>query len=178
MGTKGGSATTEHPLPQATASSWTQNTSVNMGVGKGEGTYVCTLSEELQKKAEEELGEVPSRRAQDIQAIRDWLKKQPHINCPTDDWTILKFLRGCKFSLERTKEKMDMFYTCKTAVPEWFTDRDADNAKMRQLLELGIFLPLGKKDQNGRGIVLIRAAVHDPSTTSMDEVFKSNHFIA
>lgn len=59
-----------------------------------------------------------------------------YICCP-DDWNILRFLRGCKFSLERTKEKMDMFYTCKTAVPEWFANRDPDEPKMRELLAMG-----------------------------------------
>ncbi|CAL4095895.1 unnamed protein product [Meganyctiphanes norvegica] len=148
-----------------------------MGVGDGDGTYVCTLSEELQKKAEEELGEVPSRRAKDIQAMRDWLKKQPHINCPTDDWTILRFLRGCKFSLERTKEKMDMFYTCKAACPEWYTNRDPKDPKMREILEMGMFLPLPGYDKEGRRVVFIRTSVHDPAKFSMDECFKATHFI-
>ena len=38
---------------------------------------------------------------------------------------ILKqFLRGCKFSLERSKEKLDNFHLVKGALPEWF-DRSA-----------------------------------------------------
>lgn len=54
-----------------------------------------------------------------------------------DDWTILRFLRGCKFSLERTKEKLDMFYTCKTLCPEWYKNRDPQDKKLREILELG-----------------------------------------
>ena len=42
--------------------------------------YVCTLSPELQKQAKDELNEDPARRQQDIETIRKWLKKQPHIN--------------------------------------------------------------------------------------------------
>jgi len=143
-----------------------------MGVGDGEGTYVCTLSEELQKKAEEELGEVPSRRAQDIQAIRDWLKKQPHINCPTDDWTILRFLRGCKFSLERTKEKMDMFYTCKAACPEWYKNRDPRDPKMREILEMGVVLPLPGYTKDGVKILLGRHGIYEPSKFSADDIMR------
>lgn len=94
-----------------------------------------------------------------------------------DDWNILRFLRGCKFSLERTKQKLDMYYTCKTAVPEWFTNRDVDDPKMKQLLEMGIFLPLPKKDPLGRQVIIVRAALHDPNTTPMDQVFKANHLI-
>ena len=31
-----------------------------------------------------------------------------------------QFLRGCKFSLERSKEKLDNFHLVKGALPEWF----------------------------------------------------------
>ena len=41
------------------------------------------------------------------------------------NFQILKqFLRGCKFSLERSKEKLDNFHLVKGALPEWF-DRSA-----------------------------------------------------
>ena len=39
--------------------------------------YVCTLSPELVKKAEEELNEKPEWRARDIQALRDMVKAHP-----------------------------------------------------------------------------------------------------
>ena len=39
--------------------------------------YVCTLSEELIKKAEEELNEKAQWRSRDIQALRDMLEKRP-----------------------------------------------------------------------------------------------------
>lgn len=42
----------------------------------------------------------------------------------SDDQWILAFLRGCKFSLERTKEKIDAYYTIKSALPEFFKNRD------------------------------------------------------
>ncbi|XP_071526872.1 retinol-binding protein pinta-like isoform X8 [Panulirus ornatus] len=143
----------------------------------GGGEYVCTLSEELQQRAKEEINEDPERRAQDIEHIRDWLKHQPHIKARTDDWTILRFLRGCKFSLERTKEKLDMYYTCKTLCPEWYKNRDPQDKKLRSILELGEFLPLPGYDRQGRKVIIIRAAVHDPETTTMDEVFKATNFI-
>nr|XP_045595419.1 retinol-binding protein pinta-like isoform X1 [Procambarus clarkii] len=142
------------------------------------GEYVCTLSKELQQRAKEEINEDPARRAADIEHIRDWLKHQPHIRARTDDWTILRFLRGCKFSLQRTKEKLDMFYTCKSLCPEWYKNRDPQDKKMRAILELGMFLPLPGYDNQGRKVVIIRTGLHDPKTTTMDEVFKATHFIS
>ncbi|XP_069951886.1 retinol-binding protein pinta isoform X4 [Cherax quadricarinatus] len=142
------------------------------------GEYVCTLSEELLQRAKEEINEVPERRADDIEHIRDWLKHQPHITARLDDWTILRFLRGCKFSLQRTKEKLDMFYTCKTLCPEWYKNRDPQDKKIRAILELGMFLPLPGYDNEGRKVVIIRTALHDPKVTSMEEVFKATHLIS
>ena len=41
--------------------------------------------------------------------------------CWHETFQILKqFLRGCKFSLERSKEKLDNFHLVKGALPEWF----------------------------------------------------------
>ena len=49
-----------------------------MAAQSGESTeYVCTLSEELVKKAEEELNEKPQWRSRDVQALRDMLDKKP-----------------------------------------------------------------------------------------------------
>ncbi|XP_071526876.1 alpha-tocopherol transfer protein-like isoform X11 [Panulirus ornatus] len=136
----------------------------------GGGEYVCTLSEELQQRAKEEINEDPERRAQDIEHIRDWLKHQPHIKARTDDWTILRFLRGCKFSLERTKEKLDMYYTCKTLCPEWYKNRDPQDKKLRSILELGMALPLPRVNEGHRRVVLGRPGIRDPTSTSMDDL--------
>nr|XP_045595422.1 alpha-tocopherol transfer protein-like isoform X4 [Procambarus clarkii] len=136
------------------------------------GEYVCTLSKELQQRAKEEINEDPARRAADIEHIRDWLKHQPHIRARTDDWTILRFLRGCKFSLQRTKEKLDMFYTCKSLCPEWYKNRDPQDKKMRAILELGVMLPLPGYDHLGRKVLLGRWGIYDPNELSMDEVIR------
>jgi hypothetical protein len=95
------------------------------------------LSPDLLEHAIKNVNEVPSRRAADVQAIREWLKKQPHIKGNPDDQTIIGFLRGCKFSLERTKEKIDMYYTMKTALPEFFGNRDLNNKSQREILDMG-----------------------------------------
>jgi len=94
------------------------------------------LSPELLEQAKK-IGEDPKRRAADVQAIRDWLKKQPHIIGEPSDQLIVTFLRGCKYSLERTKEKIDMHYTMKSVVPEFFKNRDFKSPVLREILELG-----------------------------------------
>lgn len=81
------------------------------------------LNEALQKIAKEQLNEVESRIAEDLQALRTWLEKQPHIKARTDDQFLVSFLRGCKYSLEKAKSKIDYFYTIKTMMPELFANK-------------------------------------------------------
>jgi hypothetical protein len=95
------------------------------------------LSPELLEQAIKNVGEDPKRREADVQAIRDWLKKQPHIIGTPSDQLIITFLRGCKFSLEKTKQKLDMHYTMKTLVPEFFKNRDLNNPTLREIFEIG-----------------------------------------
>lgn len=99
---------------------------------------IRSLPKELQEKAIIELGEVPNRIQEDVKQIREWIQKQPHLkikngknllyifsivvdfNIILDDQWILSFLRACKFSLQRTKEKLDLYYTLRSLSPELF----------------------------------------------------------
>jgi len=57
--------------------------------------------------------------------------------CFPDSQFLVTFLRGCKFSLERTKAKMDMYYTLRTALPEFFTNRDPMLPEIQKVLKAG-----------------------------------------
>jgi hypothetical protein len=48
----------------------------------------------------------------------------------------MTFLRGCKFSLEKAKRKLDMYFTMRAAVPEFFSNRDVTRPELKQLLDL------------------------------------------
>ena len=48
-----------------------------MAASKENTEYVCTLSDDLIKQAEEELNEKPRWRSRDVQALRDMLEKKP-----------------------------------------------------------------------------------------------------
>jgi len=95
------------------------------------------LSPELQKNAIQILNEVPKKLDDDIAALRDWIRQQPHLKARTDDQFLVNFLRGCKFSLERTKAKIDRFYTLRTKYPEFYLGHNVDVEKLLDIFKLG-----------------------------------------
>ncbi|CAH0726589.1 unnamed protein product, partial [Brenthis ino] len=132
------------------------------------------LSKALQEKAEKELFEKPNRIPSDILALREWLKKQPHLQSvnPTDQF-LVAFLRGNKHSLERSKEKLDMLYTLRAVVPEIFRDRNPFDPIIQEILQLGIFLPLDVcMAEDSCRIVNTRVGLYNPSKYKMSDLMK------
>ncbi|CAK1549784.1 unnamed protein product [Leptosia nina] len=131
---------------------------------------VRELSPELAQKARLELFEDPKRTASDIQHIKNWLSKQPHLRARTDDQWILQFLRGCKFSLERTKEKIDLYYTMRTLAPELFRIQGKDPL-FKEILKLGSYLILPKsKAADGTRITIVRPGAYDASIYNIIDI--------
>jgi hypothetical protein len=95
-------------------------------------------SGEMSAKIREELREPASKDEimKDIAIIREWLEKQPHLPKDMDDGRMTTFLRGCKWSIERVKQKLDMYYTMRNAIPEFFADRDASRPESQQIMNL------------------------------------------
>lgn len=54
-----------------------------------------------------------------------------------DDQWILTFLRCCKFSLQKTKEKIDAYYTIRNLMPEFFENRDPFEPEIQEYLKAG-----------------------------------------
>ncbi|KAJ3652343.1 hypothetical protein Zmor_018318 [Zophobas morio] len=73
---------------------------------------------------------------QDLETIKEWLKKQPHLPDTWDDEMLMGYLRNCSFSLEKTKTKLDKYFTMKTALPEMFANRDFTKPEFQKLLKL------------------------------------------
>lgn len=133
---------------------------------------------ELAEKAQKELNEVPSRIPEDLSALKEWISKQPHLRARTDDQFLITFLRGSKFSLERAKEKLDMFYTVRTAVPELFTDRDPTKSPISEVIKCGVFLPLPKvTGPDAPRIMLIRPGAYDANKYTIQQIMKVSLFI-
>ncbi|KAF7281275.1 hypothetical protein GWI33_004896 [Rhynchophorus ferrugineus] len=128
---------------------------------------------DVQKYLAEVLNETEKNRDDALTEIRSWLDGEAswlHARSETTD--IIPFLRGCKFDIERTKNKLMNYYTMRRDRPEWFRDRNPLLPNLQELIKLGVFLPLKKHDDDGRLVVIIRTAAHDPKRHHWNDVFK------
>lgn len=55
---------------------------------------------------------------------------------------------------------------------EWFADRNPLRPEIQELLDLGLFLPLGSKDVNNYQVFIIRTGVHDTHKHEQNDVLK------
>lgn len=98
---------------------------------------IRTLSAGLAKLAADELNEDPETVQSYIDGLRNWINQSPHLRSRTDDQFLVAFLRGCKYSLERAKHKLDLFYTVRTHAPELIKNRDPMNQHVIEMIRLG-----------------------------------------
>ncbi|XP_037046914.1 retinol-binding protein pinta-like [Bradysia coprophila] len=140
---------------------------------------VRPLHPSLQKKAIDELNEDPDRIQKDLDAFREWIKKSAHIKSRNDDQFLVNFLRGCKFSLERAKEKFDLHHTMKTHVPELTKNRDPLNQKVLDVIKLGVGIPLPNLESpDGPRYFLIRPGCYDPDLYTAEDIMKVATMVA
>lgn len=137
------------------------------------------LSKELQKVALDELNEVPERLEEDIRVIRKWISQISHIKSRDDDQFIVCFLRGCKFSLEKAKQKIEQFYTARTLTPEFFANRDVNDKTLQEIMDNGFILPLPVDESSSEPrVILTRLGHFDPNKFTFLDVMKVSYLMA
>lgn len=78
-----------------------------------------------------------------------------------DDGRLRTFLRGCKFSLEKVKQKLDMYYTMRNAIPEFFSNRDINRPELGEIMDIADMPPLPGLTPKGCRVVCLRAVDRD-----------------
>nr|CAD7431445.1 unnamed protein product [Timema monikensis] len=79
----------------------------------------------------------------------------------SDDGRLMTFLRGCKFSLEKTKRKLDMYFTMRAAIPEFFSNRDVNRKELQDILSKVHIPPLPGLTPNGRRVIVMQGITKD-----------------
>ncbi|KAG5307732.1 TTPAL protein, partial [Pseudoatta argentina] len=109
---------------------------VSMSIIKG-----VTLEEEMKKN--------PQLKLSDIQSLREWCKKQPHLPKIEDNFLVL-FLHSNYYQMEPTKNTIENYYTTRTHLPEIFCNRDPFEEKsLRQSFKIAAILSLNGLTKDG-----------------------------
>lgn len=98
---------------------------------------IRSLNSALQKVAEEELNEDPAKIEDAVEAFRGWINKSPHLKARTDDQFLVTFLRANKYSMEKAKMNLDMYYSLRIHVPEIMLSRNPEDEKIHEIIKLG-----------------------------------------
>lgn len=126
--------------------------------------YKITLDAETLETARLELREDDNTREQALEQFRHWIEKHPTIKkCRTDSLFLLRFLRTKKFSLPLAQEMLERYLTIRQLYPHWFQKLDVDDPDLDAIIDNGYLVPLPKRDQHGRKVIM-SCAGNDPTT--------------
>lgn len=95
------------------------------------------LTPALAALAEKDLNETPERLASDLSSLKEWIRQSPHLRVRTDDQFLVTFLRGCKYNLEKVKQKFDLYHTVRSFMPEVMMNRDPLDERLQSIIRLG-----------------------------------------
>lgn len=102
---------------------------------------------------EDEMKKNPQLKLSDIQSLREWCEKQPHLP-KIEDSFLAMFLHSNYYRMEPTKNTIENYYTTRTHVPEFFSNRDPLGGKeLRQALKIAANLPLKGITKDGYRIM-------------------------
>uniref|UniRef100_T1HKZ1 CRAL-TRIO domain-containing protein n=2 Tax=Rhodnius prolixus TaxID=13249 RepID=T1HKZ1_RHOPR len=124
---------------------------------------------------EEEYKRNKKLKSSDVALIQEWLKKQPHLPKLNDNQVIM-FLTACEYSLEQTKETIDLNYTMRTKLPELFAQRDLKRKALQismEYMELSVMPEL----HEGTVVVLYKLKEMDMSKYLFEEYVKLSNMV-
>ncbi|CAH2010049.1 unnamed protein product [Acanthoscelides obtectus] len=78
------------------------------------------------------------------EVIRKWCESQSHLPEVPCDELIESFLVANRFLVERTKEKLDMYYTIRSLLPECFENKNPKLPNMKEIVKVVYYCPLPK----------------------------------
>uniref|UniRef100_A0A0A9ZI03 Alpha-tocopherol transfer protein-like n=1 Tax=Lygus hesperus TaxID=30085 RepID=A0A0A9ZI03_LYGHE len=135
------------------------------------------FNEETKKYCETVLKETDKKREESIEWVRNWLDNNKEYNARRDAYSLIRYMRACKYNHERAIKKLECMHKLRTSAPEWYENRDPLLPEIQELMKLGVFLPLLQRDPEGRAVILIRATAHDPRKHLQNNVFKTGLMI-
>ncbi|GAB0096828.1 hypothetical protein DMENIID0001_123960 [Sergentomyia squamirostris] len=140
--------------------------------------YECKLSEDLVKKAEENLREDENLRSQALDQFREWIKKHPKIKrCRMDANFLMRFLRTKKFSIPDALQLLENYLTTRKIFPELFENLTLDDPAIKEMIINGAITMIPKPDKHGRIAMLYDARPFDVNKFTTTDGLRLTNFV-
>ncbi|XP_065201053.1 retinol-binding protein pinta-like [Planococcus citri] len=138
--------------------------------------YLEVPDDEQRENARREVNSTAESVKRDVQALAEWLEKQPHLPNFKDEHVLSHCLLNSKNSLEKTKRRLEMYFNTKASLPEIFLNRSPFQKELETQKNIGMFVPLRKLTPDGYRVVMLYLSeevktAHHPS---LDDFFKLN----
>ncbi|XP_018333642.1 uncharacterized protein LOC108742811 [Agrilus planipennis] len=122
----------------------------------------CMLFEKKdEEKVLAEFGITSQTLGNNIQAVKEWLKKQSYLPEIHDDNVIKSFLSYGKFSVEETKGILDFYYTFRSTFPALF--KHPSDSEMKRVADIFYFIPLPYQTEDLKTILYAKIKDADPN---------------
>ncbi|XP_044261211.1 uncharacterized protein LOC123009151 [Tribolium madens] len=92
----------------------------------------------------------------DIAKLKNWMTSQGHLPEILDDKSIENFLILTKFSIERTKQSIDMYYTVRSLIPEFYEHVNPRKPNMAEMRQIAYWLALPKMTDDMHRVMVFK----------------------
>uniref|UniRef100_A0A0A9WG60 Alpha-tocopherol transfer protein-like n=1 Tax=Lygus hesperus TaxID=30085 RepID=A0A0A9WG60_LYGHE len=107
--------------------------------------------------AQEEFERNPELKPEDLESLRTWIRSQSHLPQNVDDEMLLHFLHACYFHVDNTKSTIELFYSYRTQMTEFFTDWDPLSKETQEIVNnVLIAAPLPGVDEEGNKVIVCK----------------------
>ncbi|CAH1163223.1 unnamed protein product [Phaedon cochleariae] len=108
---------------------------------------------------------------QDIASLREWMLSQPHLPDDLSERQIMSLLLLGRGSIEKTKMKIDMYYTMRSLYPDIFENSHPQSQRMKEASKFMYICPLPKLFDKINRVLVLKLKDIDPAGLDPSAVF-------
>ncbi|KAJ8977847.1 hypothetical protein NQ317_004627 [Molorchus minor] len=113
-----------------------------------------------------------------VDTLKVWLKTQPHLPESPSDEMLECFYVLSKFSVESAKLKLDMYYSIRSILPEFYENKNPKLPNMQKIANVTCTIPLPKLTKDGYRVVLTKWLDDDPENFNPYDFFSHINSVA
>ncbi|XP_050512066.1 alpha-tocopherol transfer protein-like [Diabrotica virgifera virgifera] len=112
----------------------------------------------------------------EVNVIKRWLETQKHLPETPSDSMIQYFLTICQFSIERTKQCLDMYYAIRTVMPEYFEQTNPTSCHMSATYDICALCPLPTLTNNLERVFFVKLYPRDTELLDLNKIIAAAFF--